>query len=168
MINKDKIIVGQFGPPVGLQGEIKVNIMTTTFETFKNLKHYTNSDGSIVWEFKKINIKGNKCVASLNEYLTIEDVSKLKGQKIYSHKDNLPNTKINEYYVDDLIGCKIIITNNKTTGEIANVRNFGAGDLFEVNINNKIILIPFNKENIISVNIHKKEIIADPIKGILD
>ena len=47
-------------------------------------------------------------------------------------------------------------------------KNFGAGDLLEVKYNTKLILIPFDKTNILSVNINKKEIIADPIPGILD
>ena len=41
-------------------------------------------------------------------------------------------------------------------------------NLLEVKYNNKLTLIPFDKTNILSVNINKKEIIADPIPGILD
>jgi len=39
--NKDIILVGQFGSPVGLKGEVKVNMMTTSFEVFK--KNFYNS-----------------------------------------------------------------------------------------------------------------------------
>jgi len=44
--NKDIILVGQFGSPLGLKGEIKVNMMTTSFEVFKNLNYgyLLNSD----------------------------------------------------------------------------------------------------------------------------
>jgi len=38
----------------------------------------------------------------------------------------------------------------------------------EVKLDKKIVLIPFNNENNISVNLEKKEITADPIVGILD
>tara|TARA_B100001559_G_C16058069_1_gene420112 strand:+ start:69 stop:575 length:507 start_codon:yes stop_codon:yes gene_type:complete len=166
--NKDKVLVGQFGAPVGLTGEIKVNIMTTTFEVFKKLENYTNLDGSIIWKFKNISFRGNKCVVLLDNCSSSEDASKFKGKKIYSNKNYLPITKDNEYYVVDLVGSKIIIRGTNTIGEVNNVKNFGAGDLLEVKLNMKMILIPFNKENIISVNIKKKEIVADPIMGILD
>ena len=168
MSNKDKVLVGQFGSPVGLNGEIKVNIMTSTFEVFKKLNSYSNFDGSKIWNFKNISFKGNKCIVLINNYFSPEEVSELKGKKIYSTKDNFPSTKNNEYYVSDLIGCKIFIKNNSIIGEVTNVKNFGAGDLLEVKFDNKIIFIPFNKENNINVNLRKKEIIADPIKGILD
>ena len=54
MSNKDIILVGQFGSPLGLKGEIKVNMMTTSFEVFKNLKNYYNFDGSVAWNFKNM------------------------------------------------------------------------------------------------------------------
>ncbi len=168
MSNKEKILVGQFGSPVGLSGKIKINIMTSTFEVFKKLKKYTNFDESIIWNFKKITFKGNKCIVHLDNCFSFEDALKFKGQKIYSNKKYLPATKDNEYYADDLLGCKIIIEENNNTGEVVDINNFGAGDLLEVKLDNKIILIPFNKENIISVNLNKKEIIANPIVGILD
>ena len=62
MSKENKILVGQFSSPVGLNGEIKVNIMTTTFEVFKKLKKYTNFDGSTEWNFDKIILRGNKCI----------------------------------------------------------------------------------------------------------
>tara|TARA_A100001011_G_scaffold338269_1_gene368985 strand:- start:3001 stop:3507 length:507 start_codon:yes stop_codon:yes gene_type:complete len=166
--NKDKVLVGKFATPVGLNGEIKVNIMTSTFEVFKKLKSYSNYDGSIIWNFKKISFKGSKCVVHIENCFSREDALEFKGQEIYSNKNNFPSIKNNEYYVEDLIGCKLILNDNKLTGKVTNVKNFGAGDLLEVKLNNQIILIPFNKENIISVFINKKEIIADPIKGILN
>ena len=54
MIEIDKTLVGEFGSPVGLNGEIKVIMMTSSFEVFKNLKHYINFDETIKWKFSKM------------------------------------------------------------------------------------------------------------------
>tara|TARA_B100001250_G_C19607280_1_gene703334 strand:+ start:69 stop:575 length:507 start_codon:yes stop_codon:yes gene_type:complete len=166
--NKDKILVGTFGAPVGLNGKIKVNIMTSTFEVFKNLNSYCNFDGTIILNFKEITFKGKKCVVHLDNCYSFEDALKFKGEKIYSSKNNLPSIGDNEYYVNDLIGCKVFIKDNIKTGEVIDVKNFGAGDLLEIKFETKIILIPFNKENNVSVNLNKKEIVAKPITGIID
>ena len=63
----------------------------------------------IKWKFSKINVRSNKCVVKLDNYLSHEDVLKLKGQKIYSYKTYFPKIRENEYYVGDLIGCKFLI-----------------------------------------------------------
>ena len=166
--NKDIILVGQFGSPLGLKGEIKVNMMTTSFEVFKNLKNYYNFDGSVAWNFKNILFKNNKCVVQVEKYFSREDVLELKGQKIFSNKKFFPKTKDNEFYINDLIECMIFLKDNTSIGKVLSVQNFGAGDLLEVKYNTKLTLIPFDKTNILSVNINKKEIIANPIPGILD
>jgi len=166
--NKDIILVGQFGSPLGLKGEIKVNMMTTSFEVFKNLKNYNNFDGSVAWNFKNISFKNNKCVVQVEKYFSREDVLELKGQKIFSNKKFFPKTKVSEFYINDLIECFIFLKDKSSIGKVLGVKNFGAGDLLEAKYNNKIILIPFDKTNILSININKKEIIADPIPGILD
>ena len=168
MSNKDSVLVGRFGGPVGLKGKIKVITMTTTFEVFKNLKNYTNFDGSIVWHFSDITFSGNKCIAHVDNCFSSDDAFKLKGQNIYSSKKNFPEIAENQYYVNDLVGCKTIFKKNNMIGEVISVKNFGAGDLLEVKLDNKFVLVPFNNENNISVNLSKKEIILDPISGILD
>ncbi len=168
MSNENKVLVGQFGSPVGLKGDIKVNIMTSTFEVFKKLETFSNFDESIKWKFEKISMRNNKCVVHIENFFSQEDALKLKGQKIYSNKRYFPDIEKNQYYIYDLIGCKLILGKNKIIGEVIDVKNFGAGDLLEVKLNNKTSLIPFNKENVISVIIDKKEIIANPIEGILD
>ena len=168
MSNKDIILVGQFGSPLGLKGEIKVNIMTSSFEVFKDLKKYYNFDGTIAWNFENILFKNNKCVVQIKELFSREDVLGLKGQKIFSNKKFFPKTKDNEFYINDLTDCMVFLEDKSSIGKVLSVQNFGAGDLLEVKYNKKLILIPFDKTNILSVNINKKEIIADPIPGILD
>ena len=81
MSNKDIVLVGQFGSPIGLNGEIKVNMMTTSFEVFKNLKNYYNSDGTIKWNFKKILYKNNKCVVQIDQYFLEKMFINLKDKK---------------------------------------------------------------------------------------
>ena len=47
------------------------------------------------------------------------------------------------------------------------VDNFGAGDLLETIYKNKKIYIPLD-DNVLSVDLEKKIILVDPIKGIID
>ena len=48
------IHVGTFGSPIGLKGEIKINILTSSFDLFKNLGDYFNEDYSVKWHFPSI------------------------------------------------------------------------------------------------------------------
>ena len=54
--------MGTFGSPIGLKGEIKVKMLTSSFEFFKILKVYLNEDASETWNFIKMRILNNKLI----------------------------------------------------------------------------------------------------------
>ena len=54
-------------------------------------------------------------------------------------------------------------------GNIIKIDNFGAGDLVKVKrTNNKSFYIPMNEDNVVKVDLKKKLVIVNPIKGILN
>jgi len=164
----DLVHVGTFGSPSGLKGEIKIKVLTTTFDIFKSLGLYINFDNSIEWKFKKMLINNDKCIVHPIGSNNREDAVQLRNQKIYSFKDKFPKTKSNEFYVRDLLTCQIFLPNGKFVGKVISVDNFGAGDLLETKYGNKNIYIPMNRDNLVNVDLEKKVIVVDPINGILD
>ena len=112
-------------------------------------------------------MRQEKCVALPSHCKNREDAEALKNQKIFSFKENFPSINPNEYLVSYLIGCSIIHKNGNSLGNIISVDNFGAGDLLETIYKKKKIYIPFD-DNVLSVDLEKKIIVVDPIKGIID
>lgn len=168
MSKSDLVHVGTFGAVIGLKGEIKINLLTTSVDVFKSLGHYYNSDQSIEWKFNSIGKRKNKCIAHPSHCNSCEEAEELKNMKIFSLRENFPHTKANEYYVSDLVKCKIEHQNGEIIGKVISVDNFGAGDLIETIYKDKKIYIPMNNDNVISIDIDAKKIIINPIKGVID
>ena len=160
--------MGTFGAAIGLKGEIKINLFTSSFDIFKSLDKYYNDDQSTEWKFESIQMRHQKCVGLPSHCKNRDDAEHLKNQKIFALKENFSKTKSNEYFVNDLIGCKIIHENGNSIGNVISVDNFGAGDLIGTIFKENNIYIPLNDENVLSVNIENKKIIVNPIKGIID
>ena len=160
--------MGTFGAAIGLKGEIKINLLTSSVDIFKSLDHYYNHDQSIEWKFDSIQMRHQKCVVLPSHCKNRDDAEHLKNQKIFVAKEHFPKNKSNEYYVNDLIGCKIIHENGTFIGNVISVDNFGAGDLIETIYKDNNIYIPLNDENVLSVNTQNKKIIVNPIKGIIN
>ena len=167
-MNKSSFVhVGTFGAAIGLKGEIKINLLTSSVDIFKSLDHYYNYDQSIEWKFDSIQMRHQRCVGHPSHCKNRDDAEGLKNQKIFSFKENFPSVNPNEYLVSDLIGCDIIHKNGNSLGNVISVDNFGAGDLLETIYKNKKIYIPLD-DNVLSVDLEKKIILVDPIKGIID
>ena len=123
----------------------------------------------MLWNFQYLKINKNKLTGKLKKCNSINYAEKLNSKKIFIDKNNLPKTNKNQFYVFDLINCKVKTINNNLLGNIINIDNFGAGDLIKIKkTNNKSFYIPMNDENIVKVDIKKKLVIVNPIEGILD
>tara|TARA_Y100001970_G_scaffold244788_1_gene311287 strand:- start:4510 stop:5019 length:510 start_codon:yes stop_codon:yes gene_type:complete len=169
MKKKELIHVGTFGQPQGLRGLIRINILTLSFDSFKNLKNYFFKENKSNLKFKSLKKIGKNFIASLEGCDDRNNALKYKGKKIFSLRENFPKTKNNEYYVIDIIGCDVFNAKKIFLGKVIDIKNFGAGDLLELIFSNKKkFYIPMNKDNVIDIDVHKKKIIADPILGILD
>ena len=168
MKKKDYIHVGTFGQPQGLKGEIKINIFTVSLESFKILKSYFIDENKSILINKKIKQVGKKIIASIENSKDRDEALSFKGKQIFTLRENFPKTKNNEFYVIDLIGSKVVDLKENYLGKVEDIKNFGAGDLLEINnLNKNNFYIPMNKENLINVDIDNKIITVDPIEGLL-
>ena len=52
--------------------------------------------------------------------------------ELFINRDELANTKDNEFYYVDLIGLDAISTNKNKLGKVVNIYDFGAGTMIEV------------------------------------
>ena len=88
-MNKSNFVhVATFGAAIGLKGEIKVNLLTSTIDVFRSLDQYYNFDQSIKWSFESIVMRQEKCVALPSHCKNRDDAEELKNQKIFSFKES--------------------------------------------------------------------------------
>ena len=93
-MNKSNFIhVATFGAAIGLKGEIKVNLLTSTIDVFTSLDQYYNFDQSIKWSFESVVMRQEKCVALPFHCKNRNDAEELKNQKIFP-KRNLKSNSI--------------------------------------------------------------------------
>ena len=171
METKDLVHVGTFGQPQGLKGDIKINIFTSSLESFKILNKYfiKNEDEFSNLFFKSIKKIGKKNIASIDQSKDRDEALTFRGKNIFTLRQNFPEIKSDEHYIIDLIGCNVIDTKDQVLGIVEDIKNFGAGDLIEIKSMSKDnFYIPMNKENLINIDVEKKTIFVDPIPGLLD
>ena len=169
MKKKELVHVGTFGQPQGLKGDIKINILTSSFEAFKTLKTFFIKDEESILVFKKLRKVGKNIIGSIEQCNDRDSALLLKGKYILALRESFPQIKENEYYIIDLIGSKILDKKNNYLGVVKDIKNFGAGDLIEFHcLDKKNYYIPMNDDNLVNIDIFKKIIIVNPIDGILD
>ena len=161
--------VGRIVTTHGIKGEVKVKVETDDDSRFsKNNKLYVGADekhisGEIIIDNARY--QKDMILLSFNNIKDINDVLKYVGLSLFVDIDEVRVD--GEIYYDDLIDCKII-ADGKEVGIVIDVMEVPQGEILRVKKKDgKIALIPYVDEFIENVDINKKEIIINPIEGLL-
>ena len=168
MFRNQFIHIGTFGKPVGLKGEIKINMLTNSMHSFKQLQPFFAEDKYTTWDLQLLRISKGNMIGKIKNYITRTSVEQLYRKKIFVHRKKFPKTKTGEFYIFDLIDCKLQLKNKRFIGHINRIDNFGAGDLISVKpLKGKDFYVPMDEDNVISINLKKHIVVINPMKGIL-
>jgi len=88
---------------------------------------------------------------------------------LFAEKENLPDLDEDEYYIADLQGLQALDERGSPIGRIVGAHNFGAGDVIDIALadSGESILVPFNRDIFVSVEIAGGRVVVDLPDGIL-
>ena len=163
----EKILIGKIVNAVGLKGEVKVYCYTDRKERFEEL--------DTVWldnelrEIQKVRYQGNVVILKLRG---IEDRNASEAQRnkgVYIGEADLKELPEDTYYVRDLIGMRVEREHGVLLGELTDVIQNSAQDLYEIKLEDgKKVLLPVVKEFVLSVDLRERIIRVKPPQGLLE
>src|SRR5262249_39800936 len=121
-------------------------------------------DGKILLRPKSYREAKDGVVVQTPEVKTREQAEKLRGLKLFVPRANLPAPAEDEFYIVDLLGCRVEALDGKVLGEVSGVWIFGAGDVLEYKQPNggPNVPIPSTKEGVPRVDLPGKRIVLAP------
>lgn len=157
----------------GLDGTFKVNSSTDFAEERYQKGNIVYIEDVKTKELKQVTVKryyfdqGFDYV-SFNEIPSIDEATPYINSLIMVDKDSLPPLEEDEYYFDDLEGCKVTVKGNHI-GKVTKVEDYNGRRSLRVTLSNKKqILIPFVDQFIKEVNIQNKVIEVELIEGMIE
>ena len=148
--------VGIMSSTHGVRGEMKVFPTTDDVKRFRKLKEVLLDTGK---EYITLEVEGVKffkqfVIVKFKGYDSINDIEKDKGMSLYVTRENAVPLKKDEYFMADLIGLKVIDDEGKVLGELTDVLQTGANDVYEVKLEDgKDLLLPAIRQCILDVDI---------------
>lgn len=171
-MNKSKLIsVGKIVKAFGLRGELKVHPLVL-FEDFLNIKNFivlNPKGGKKTLTLENIRLgAGNTLILKFKNIDSRDLAEKLKGHELLVYEEELPNLKKDEYYIKDLLGCKVM-ENETLLGEVIDfLTQAVTGSLVIRTKDDKIVYVPFAERYVKSVSIERKEIQVVDFKELED
>jgi 16S rRNA processing protein RimM len=155
------IIIGKILSPHGIKGLFHLASYAQNPKDIFSYNIFDNSEDSIKLEFVRISSKSKNddiFIASIKGVNDRDEVTKLTNKDIFITRESFPEAGEGEYFFSDLRGLKVFNQDDKEIGKVADIADFGAGTLLEVDLLEKkksSIFFPFNDNCIIEVNLDR-------------
>lgn len=163
--------VGVISSTHGVRGEVKVFPTTDDVKRFKKLKEVILDTGR---EELTLTIEGVKffkqfAILKFKGYDNINDIEKYKGKSLYVERANAVRLQKDEYFIADLMGCKVVDEDDNPLGVLKDVLETGANDVYIVTSpEGKELLFPAIKECVLKVDVENELIQVRVMPGLLD
>lgn len=167
-MKKEYLEAGKIVNIHGIRGEVKIMPYCDSPELLAEFDRLF-----IGKERKEINILNarvfkNMVIAKLEGINTPEEANKLRNKMLYMHRNDL-ELEENTYFIQDLIGMKVTDADSgKIYGEISDVLQTGANDVYVIKDGKKEYLVPAIPDVIISTDIEADLMTIRPLEGLFN
>lgn len=162
--------VGVITTTHGLKGEVKVYPTTDYPERFEEIKEVLLDTGrtKLPMEIQSVRYFKNLVILKFKGINDINDIEKYKQCSLWVTRENATPLYEDEYYIADLIGCKVFLEDGSAFGELVQVMETGANDVYVIETTEgKEVLVPAIKDCILDVDIENEKIIIHLLDGLL-
>ncbi|EMG27010.1 16S rRNA-processing protein RimM [Listeria fleischmannii 1991] len=166
--------VGKIVNTHGLMGEVRV-ISRTDFadERYrvgnKLFLYLKNENTPIELTIRSHRVHKNFDLLTFEGYNGINQVEKMKEGILKVPEEALSELEENAYYFHEIIGCNVRTLDGLVLGEITEILTPGANDVWVVKPERgKEMLIPYIADVVKKIDIANKDIVIEPLEGLLD
>ncbi len=167
---EDLFQVGIITSPHGVRGEVKVFPTTDDVNRFKKLKHVILEPETKNQELNIESVKfyKNMVILKFKEITSMDEAEKYRKMGLYVTRENAVKLNKDEYFIADLMGLQVIDEDGSILGNITDVLQTGANDVYVVNDGTREVLIPAIKACILQVDISARTMKVHLLEGLLD
>ena len=165
MLN-EYFLIGEIVKPQGITGEMKVKPFSDDLDNLTQIRvfYFLTGDSYTLQKAKSVRIYDRFLYLVLEGVTTREGAEALRGKKLYIHRSQGTPLSEEEFYIVDLVGCKVVDSKHNPLGELVEVLQPGGLDVYVVQTPKGKMMLPALLSAIPQVNIQEKWIMLNEDK----
>jgi 16S rRNA processing protein RimM len=163
--------IGKVVAPFGVRGELKVLSLTDIPNRFAELEVIHLGPDHIRYRIKGSRpYKGEMVVLKLEGIEDANTAETLRNLDLCIPLSQLTTLPADSYYQHDLLGLQVVTMDGQDVGKIVDIIVTGSNDVYVIKgkADRREILIPAIKDVIKQVDLTRKMMYIEPMKGLLD
>ncbi len=167
-MRKDLVLIGRITGAHGIKGEVKLQSFAAEPEAIASYGPLrTGRDETI--KIDRLRPQKQGFIATLKGVGDRNRAEALSGAELYIDRASLPAPGEDESYIHDLVGLSVVSRDGSAFGKVADVVNYGAGDLLDIaRAGAANLLVPFSDAFVPDVDVAKGRLTIDLPEDYLD
>ena len=149
-MKKEIFNIGKIVNTHGVRGEVKVLPLTDDMKRFDDLNEVSIGGKNYIIENRKY--QKDRVILKLEGIDSIEETAKIRNKYIEIERKDVVELPDDTYFISDIIGCRVIDTDEFEYGKVFDVIQTKNNDVYWVK-GKKEILIPVLKEIVTDINV---------------
>lgn len=168
-MKKQYIETGKITGTHGIRGEMRVQPWCDTPEDLTRYRTlYLDEGGGQSLQAEQMRVHKSMVIVKAKGIDTVAQAEAYRGKIVYVSRKDL-HLAPGRYLVEDLIGCRVLHSENGgLLGELTDVSQTGANDVWHIVKQGQEYLIPAIPSVVKQVEVEKGEIYILPLKGIFE
>jgi 16S rRNA processing protein RimM len=167
MENPRYLIVGRVLKPWGVRGEVKIEILTEFPERFASLRQVFIGDDAKLFPVDYARLHGKSALLKFKGIDSPEDAEVLRDQLVQVALEDAVKLPKGKMYLYQLIGLSVVTTEGDALGEIKDVLDTGANDVYVVHDGTREILIPAIEDVVKEIDLERREMKIKMMEGLV-
>ena len=152
-----KIEIGKITKAQGIKGEVKLLCYVDDAKMLKTVK--TVYIGQNSYKVLKCRPDGNFCYLLLEGVADRNTAESMREWVVYADKESVSLDE-GRYFIEDLVGCSVVLSNGEKVGKVAEILQYGAADVY-ICQGERNVSFTFLKDLVLSVDIDRQLITLD-------
>lgn len=160
---KHKVCIGTISNAHGIRGDLKIRLYLTNPHDITSYSPLFLGDGSEFPLKKVLTFLSSGVIVSTKTLKDRDEALKMRGEKLYVDRAQLPDLDDNSYYHTDLIGLSVQNERGQEVGLVKYVHDYGAGPVLEIvdPATQESALVPFQDEAVPVVQLGSHLVVKD-------
>ena len=162
------VVVGKLRKPHGVRGEMKMTVFTEFQQSLAVGEEVFVGESRLPLVVRSTRWHGEDLLISFQEYTDRDEVGLHRNEQLFVRVEDLPPLTEGDYYFHELIGLHVITENAHSLGELIEVLETGANDVYIVRGDeDEELLLPAIEDVILGVDLEKGEMLVHLLPGLL-
>jgi 16S rRNA processing protein RimM len=161
------LVIGQIQKPHGVRGEVRVVTHTDYPERFNRLETvYVGEDDPQPMEVESARFHGDLVLLKLAGYDSREEAAELRGEWLLVPESEAVPLEEGEYYLYQLEGLQVFTDDGEELGELMEVIETGANNVFVVRGDTGDLLLPDTDEVVVEIDFENGRMTVHLLPGL--